>query len=539
MSKKITNKNRNLFEFGGQTIDPMKFSNQYIRPNTGFDMNSINASASKTLNGMGSTPINGSAGLNISPYLGAAQGAFQLGSQFASNMDTSGIGNEVVGTNDMSRSDILNTQVDVNSNKSNTLGQAASGAMTGAQAGMCVCAGTLLYLQDGSQMEVEKLMYGDAVIGWKDNSAQIQRIYHFHRPTEKNCYEITTEKGFSIRCSHDHPILWSKSGLVKRKIGMRHLGTRQKRFEFKDAGKISTGEQIAIIREVPFFGNLKLENARLIGMLIGDGYYGKSKSVSFATKDIELKDFVSKYNIKEESNSSESFFRCIILDIANQLVKIGIRNQTKENKRLPLNTDKMDEDSICELIGGLFDTDGCVSVDGSRIRVLLSQSNIELLKQVQNLLIKIGVVSNISLCSKGSLKKFPNEKKYLTRDNYNLDISDAVSVYNFAKKIKLLINRKQSNLNKVFESNVNSKYSDDYGVLFDRVKTVSNIGNQLVYNIAVDDSHTYIANNIVTHNSFGPVGAAIGAGVGLISGGLSSILGNSDKQRKADEAENL
>ena len=50
-------------------------------------------------------------------------------------MDTSGIGNEVVSTNDMSRSDILNTQVDVNSNKSNTLGQAASGAMTGVQAG--------------------------------------------------------------------------------------------------------------------------------------------------------------------------------------------------------------------------------------------------------------------------------------------------------------------------------------------------------------------------------------------------------------------
>lgn len=41
---------------------------------------------------------------------------------------------------------------------------------------MCVCAGTLLYLQDGSQVEVEKLMYGDAVIGWKNNSAQIQRI---------------------------------------------------------------------------------------------------------------------------------------------------------------------------------------------------------------------------------------------------------------------------------------------------------------------------------------------------------------------------
>ena len=91
------------------------------------------ASANK---GAGSTT-----GLNmpgVSGYLGAAQGVMQLGSQAINNLSTDGIGNEVVGTNDMSRSDILNTNVNVDSRQANTGGQALSGAMTGAQAGMAL-----------------------------------------------------------------------------------------------------------------------------------------------------------------------------------------------------------------------------------------------------------------------------------------------------------------------------------------------------------------------------------------------------------------
>jgi hypothetical protein len=72
----------------------------------------------------------------LGAYLGAAQGAMQLGSQAINNLDTSGIGNEVVGTSEMSRNDILNTNVNVDSKQTNVGGQALSGAMTGASAGM-------------------------------------------------------------------------------------------------------------------------------------------------------------------------------------------------------------------------------------------------------------------------------------------------------------------------------------------------------------------------------------------------------------------
>ena len=71
----------------------------------------------------------------VGAYLGAAQGAMQLGSQIFGNFDTSGVGKEVQSTNDISRGDIMNSNVNVDSNKSNVAGESLKGTMTGLQAG--------------------------------------------------------------------------------------------------------------------------------------------------------------------------------------------------------------------------------------------------------------------------------------------------------------------------------------------------------------------------------------------------------------------
>ena len=78
---------------------------------------------------------NGNTQVGIGQALGVAQDTMQLGSQIGNNLSTSGIGNEVQGVNDISRGDILNTNVNVDSKKTNTFGAAGSGALTGAQAG--------------------------------------------------------------------------------------------------------------------------------------------------------------------------------------------------------------------------------------------------------------------------------------------------------------------------------------------------------------------------------------------------------------------
>ena len=104
----------------------------------GSDLSSITTGGVQKLNAASKTTTTMPQTPGVGAYLGAAQGAMQLGNQVINNFDTSGIGSEVVVTQDMSRNDVLNTNVNVDSRQSSVGGQALSGAMTGAQAGMAL-----------------------------------------------------------------------------------------------------------------------------------------------------------------------------------------------------------------------------------------------------------------------------------------------------------------------------------------------------------------------------------------------------------------
>ena len=78
----------------------------------------------------------GNIGAGLSGAVGALPGVMGLMNSTIKDFDYSGIGKEVVGTSDMSRSDILNTNVDVDAQQKGfgaIAGDAASAAMTGMQ----------------------------------------------------------------------------------------------------------------------------------------------------------------------------------------------------------------------------------------------------------------------------------------------------------------------------------------------------------------------------------------------------------------------
>jgi len=78
----------------------------------------------------------GNVGAGLSGALGAAPGIMGLANSTIKDFDTSGIGKEVVGTQDMTRSDILNTNVNVDTQQKGfgaIAGDAASAAMAGMQ----------------------------------------------------------------------------------------------------------------------------------------------------------------------------------------------------------------------------------------------------------------------------------------------------------------------------------------------------------------------------------------------------------------------
>ena len=264
----------------------------------------------------------------------------------------------------------------------------------------CCCAGTMVYTAQGEAIPIEQLTYGDGVIGWDNNKATKERISSFHPVGMKPCVRITTKKGFSLECSDDHPIVWSTKNKVCRIPGTRKenngYGWRHKSWEWKYAGEIQPGEQVAIIREVPFFGEIDLPNARMIGMLIGDGSYGHNECVTYASVDPELQEICEKHGavLKRENQAKSGgvfkYYR--VREISKQLHELGLFGQTSTNKRLPDNLHLYTKESLADLIGGLYDTDGYVVDKGTSLNIGISQISKPLLRQLRDLLIRFGVV---------------------------------------------------------------------------------------------------------------------------------------------------
>lgn len=84
---------------------------------------------------------------------------------------------------------------------------------------------------------------------------------------------------------------------------------------------------------------------------------------------------------------------------------------------------------------------------------------------------------------------------------YNVEISDKVSLINLSKNVHLKVKHKQQALLAIAEICKNKKrwYKNDF--YYETIKSVENIGKQTVYNLTAADTHTYISNGIITHNS--------------------------------------
>lgn len=163
----------------------------------------------------------------------------------------------------------------------------------------CVCAGTRVWTQDGRNINIEELKQSDGIIGFTDSfstntipNINLNRgitkepIVSPIRIAKKECVNITLSNRNSLRCSIDHPILIQK-------LRMNHDGSiRYYEEVFKKAEDLSIGDRVIESREIPIFGTDTLFDARLIGMLIGDGSYGLRQSPKYSSEDKELLNYI-------------------------------------------------------------------------------------------------------------------------------------------------------------------------------------------------------------------------------------------------------
>lgn len=377
----------------------------------------------------------------------------------------------------------------------------------------CVCAGTKVWTTEGNNINIEDLQQKDGIIGFTDSlnidnqnriTLNVKRgvtkepIVSPIQIAKKECVYIELSNKNSLKCSTDHPVLIQK-------LRMNHDGSIRYYDEiFKKAGDLKIGDRVIESREVPIFGNETLFDSRLVGMLIGDGSYGVRQSVKYSSEDKELLNYIkNKYDwalavthITKKGNIYEDIR---IKGLCPKLREIGIHGQVKSNKRLPLKYQNLTKEDTSLLLSGLYDTDGSIwfNKDGY---ISLTQSNKEILEQVKVLWRKFGVIGTI-IETKPNIQ--PNRKD--KNPWFTLIISGRYNCIRAYDVLSLLVPHKRNALIKIktyYDNNTNKRpqsYPQD--IIVHRITSIKNIGEQNVYNLTAGLSHTYLANNIVTHNT--------------------------------------
>ena len=386
-------------------------------------------------------------------------------------------------------------------------------ALGGGTDGMCVCAGTKIFKASGEIINIEDLKKEDGIIGWDKNSKQIvpQLIHDFIEPRQKECLEIVLKNGYSIKCSIDHPILSDNSPKARnRVINGKRIAIRP--WEFRRADELKVGDFVGLANNIDYWGNTNVPNAYIVGLLIGDGSYGKGTSCRLISADPDTWRFLENNNLgvlnhcddsrPEKYNKEIRTYR--IIGGMELLHQLGIAYQTGKNKTLPKNIGKFDKVSVCNLLAGLFDTDGSISVNEEKqsYSITLYQSNINLLEEVRIQLHKLGIFSTIGT-RKAAKYKFGG-KIINSNESYRLEIHDISSVIKFYNLIPLNISYKKENLQRIYNMLKDKKvqeHNDISGAKQCKIVSITPIGVQTVYNLQADYNHTYLANCIITHNT--------------------------------------
>ncbi len=390
----------------------------------------------------------------------------------------------------------------------------------------CVCKGTKVWDNKGILRNIEDINKETGIIGYASKGVIEENISWLKPPAKKECVKITTDKGESIECSIDHPLLWSHKKYFNYK-------TNKKKATFKEAKNIKVGDYLLQCLQMPKFGDKAMWQPRLVGLLIGDGYYGgKSSSAELCIAEKELWDYINTigipYTERIKKSSEKPFFKYInFKGTQKQMRLLGLQGQSKGRKRLPANIWDYNKESVSEMLGGYFDADGYVGSVGNRKKISLTSVVRPLLEEVQIQLYKFGVQSTIYTRKhkKGvELKSNITGRTTIinTEISYSLEICDLESIRNFKKHIKLLVKKKQSlidswNLDRRKNERIleyEYEHTIEKGNYFisnnklenlraRKVVSVEFIGEQDIYNLTADYTHTYLTNNFISHNTSG------------------------------------
>jgi len=324
---------------------------------------------------------------------------------------------------------------------------------------LCISRDTKIW-HGASETEVSNFRKNNPIFvlsGSKLNKMKLQEIQKINNSSK--LIEFSSVSGHSIKVTSNHKMF------IKRKNNKMIVKAEdiKKTDKIATVGKLDTGSMpvpcsAQFIKDNACYIRFKLTSdlSYFIGLMLGDGYSGAETnngsikykgSPSIVGIDSEVFSHVRKVckHLELNCRKTKTFHGTPQLVLGKNkwfrefLVRCGIEH--RDNKYISENLMLMGLDNISSLLRGLFDTDGYVN---KQKNVGFSNISEKLIKQMQRLLLRFGIVSSIRKRKAGLMKIY--EKEYNTMPHFELLITQKKNILDFYRFIGFNIQRKQESL---------------------------------------------------------------------------------------------
>jgi len=308
----------------------------------------------------------------------------------------------------------------------------------------------------------------------------------------KKVYRLKTKEGYELRLTEDHRVL-----TVRKR-------TRYKIYtKWKAAKDLKKGEEIVLndCRYYEWDGKYSEYEGYIMGLYVGNRYSnGGSVTLSSCVNDGEpVIEAITALGLKHRSDFNYWYkvrSRGEYISITDIVRGLGI-----DGKKMI--TDAIEEassDFYKGFLRGLFDANGTVIDDQYKgVSIRLAQSDLELLKAVQRMLLRLGIVSKIYTNRRASEQKlFPDSsdgyKYYQTMAEL---VIAGENIARFKEVIGFNNMEKKERLNILL-----SQYRRrlDRAMFIAEVESLDYDGIEDVYDLNVQEIHSFDANGIIVHN---------------------------------------
>lgn len=328
----------------------------------------------------------------------------------------------------------------------------------------------------------------------------------------KDTRKITTEYGYSIECSNNHPLMVLK---------------RNGQVDFMLAKNIRAGDKILISTkndiwtengeffELDHYGirkrwalhlpkHLTPDLSYVIGCLVGMGRVTTRSKVVLLTPSKETVDkytyILKRRKIKVRDNTKGSRYKYVTYGqgFGDYLKQLGLISCTEDAKtrHFPDYIMTAPRDCAVNALRGFFDARVVVNVKEDRLA--LETQSPKLVEQLRLLLLNFGVITKV--------EKRVKENEEKSKMIYTISISGQALIA-FRKKVGFSSLEKKTQLTQIIKrikknKNLGNKYRENYFI--DEVKEVTK-SKAHVYDISVPDTHSFVSNGFISHNTWGEV----------------------------------